>query len=143
VKEAPDNARGRTPTRGPEPRAGSTVVDTGARGQGFGLSSSGGTGTGSTLDVADFCCPDYLQLMVEKIRSNWNSRADIAGLTIVKYTIQRDGTIVSATIAKNSGYAALDVNALRAVVATRQLVPLPAAFPNPTLTVNLNFDYIR
>jgi periplasmic protein TonB len=143
VKDAPDNARGRTPTRGAETRTGSTVVETGARGQGFGLSSSGGTGSGSTLDVSDFCCPDYIQLMVEKIRSNWNSRAEVTGLAIVKYTIQRDGTISNAEIVKSSGFAALDISAQRAVLATRQLVPLPAAFPNPTLTVNLHFDYIR
>ena len=40
--------------------AGSAVAETGARGQGFGLSTGGGAGSGSTLDVADFCCPDYL-----------------------------------------------------------------------------------
>ncbi len=75
VKQAPDEARGRTPTRGEETSAGSAVAETGARGQGFGLSTGGGVGSGSRLDVADFCCPDYLMLMVEKIRSNWNARA--------------------------------------------------------------------
>src|SRR5262245_33108405 len=72
VKNAPDEARGRTPTRGAETRTGSAVAETGARGQGFGLSTSGGSGGNSRLDVADFCCPDYLVLMVEKIRANWN-----------------------------------------------------------------------
>ena len=32
---------------------------------------------------------------------------------------------------------------LRAVVATRQLQPLPAAYPNPTLGLHLNFEYKR
>jgi hypothetical protein len=35
----------------------------------------------------------------------------------------------------------LDLAALRAVVGTRTLNPLPAPFPNPTLTVHLNFQY--
>ena len=81
--------------------------------------------------------------MVEKIRSNWNARAEVAGQVFVKYTIQRDGTLVGMEIESGSGYAALDINALRAVVSTRQLLPLPAAFPNPTLTVHLNFKYTR
>lgn len=143
VAQAPDQAKGRTPTRGPETREGSALAETGARGQGFGLSTSGGVGSGSTLDVQDFCCPDYLVTMVEKIRANWNPRADVPGMTIVKYTIQRDGTIVNAEIERPSGYTALDINSLRAVAGTRQLPALPSAFPNPTLTVHLNFQYTR
>ena len=61
VKQAPDEARGRTPTKGARAeRSGSAIAETGARGQGFGLSTGGGAGSGSTLDVGDFCCPDYL-----------------------------------------------------------------------------------
>src|ERR687888_350689 len=65
LEQAPEGAKGRTPTKGPQTRFGSTVAETGTRGQGFGLSSGGGPGSGSTLDVADFCCPDYLMLMIE------------------------------------------------------------------------------
>src|SRR5206468_7170902 len=93
VKEAPEGARGRTPTRGAETRTGSTLADTGVRGQGFGLSSGGGPGSGSRLDVANFCCPEYIELMVERIRANWNPRTEVAGETIVKFTINRDGSI--------------------------------------------------
>lgn len=143
VKEAPPQARGRTPTPGPETREGKAVAETGARGQGFGLSTSGGVGTGATLDVADFCCPEYVASMITRIRTNWSARAEQPALVVVKYTIQRDGTIVDAGIDKSSGYTALDINALRAVVQTRQLPALPAAFPNPTLTVNLTFEYTR
>lgn len=143
VRQAPDDARGRTPTRGAETRPGSALAETGARGQGFGLSSGGGTGGGSRLDVADFCCPDYLVQMVQRVRSNWVSRAEVPGVTIVKFTIQRDGTVTGAEVERTSGYAALDLAALRAVVGTRQLTPLPAAYPNPTLGVHLNFEYQR
>ncbi len=65
------------------------MAETGARGQGFGLSTGGGAGSGSRLDVADFCCPDYLVLMIERIRSNWNARAEAVGETMIKFTIQR------------------------------------------------------
>jgi TonB family protein len=143
VRDAPDQAKGRAPTKGFETRAGSALAETGARGLGFGLSTSGGVGSGSTLEVDNFCCPDYIALMVEKIRTNWDARAEVPGQVIVKYTIQRDGTIVNASIEKPSGYTALDINSLRAVVGTRQILPLPGAFPNPSLTVHLNFEYRR
>ena len=53
------------------------------------------------------------------------------------------GRSSNATIEKPSGYTALDISSLRAVVGTRQILPLPGAFPNPTLTVHLNFEYRR
>jgi TonB family protein len=144
VKEAPDEARGRTPTRGEEPTPGPAVAATGVRGQGFGLSTGGGTGSGSRLDIAgDFCCPDYIVLMVEKIRGIWNQRVDARGETVITFTIQRDGQITNAMTERSSGYQALDLSALRAVILTRQLPALPDGFPNPSLTVHLNFQYSR
>ena len=142
AQAAPD-ARGKTLTRGEEVRPGNAIADTGARGLGFGLSTGGGPGSGSTLDVADFCCPDYIALMVGQIRSNWNQQVEVPGLTIVKYTIQRDGRLTDVIVERSSGTLSLDQNAQRAVLVTRQLTALPAAFPNPTLTVHLNFQYQR
>jgi TonB family protein len=143
VKQAPDDARGRVPTRGTEGRAGSAIAETGARGQGFGLSTGGGAGFGSFLDVANFCCPDYLVLMTERVRANWNPQSEVAGETLVKFTIQRDGRVTDVAIEKPSGYTALDLTAQRALALVRQLPPLPAEFTNPTLTVHLNFQYQR
>ena len=142
VKQAPDEARGRTPTRGAQTTAGSTVVDTGVRGQGFGLSTGGGAGSGSSLDiVGDFCCPEYIATMIVRIRSVWNQNQGAAGQTLVRFTIQRDGSIINASIKRESGTSTLDLAALRAVLQTKTLPPLPDAFSNPTLTVNLNFQY--
>jgi TonB family protein len=143
VAQAPDDARGRTPTSGEETSAGSTSAVTGVRGQGFGLSTGGGPGSGSSLDVADFCCPDYLVLMIERIRTNWAQRQEVAGQVIVRFAVQRDGQLLDVTLEQSSGYPILDLAAQRAIVLTRQLPPLPAAFPNPTLTVHLNFQYRR
>ena len=141
VKAAPDEARGSTPTRGAEKTAGSTAADTGVRGQGFGLSSGGGPGSGSTLDVADFCCPEYIATMMLMVKRAWNPNQGSAGQTVVKFTIQRDGRLTDIAVAGKSGLETLDLAAQRAVLATRQLPPLPDAFPNPTLTVRLNFRY--
>jgi TonB family protein len=141
VKQAPDEARGRTPTRGAQTSAGSAIAETGTRGQGFGLSTGGGPGSGSTLDVADFCCPDYIALMVERIRSNWVHDQGATGSNYIKFTIQRDGSLTNSSIETPSGTSALDLAALRAVRSTTTLPPLPSAFPNPTLGVRLNFLY--
>ncbi len=143
VTQAPDEARGRTPTRGAETKAGSAVAETGARGQGFGLSTGGGAGSGSTLDVANFCCPDYLIQMIDRIRSNWVRQAEVSGTNLVKFTIQRDGTIGGIELERSSGYQNLDLTSQRALFVTKTLNPLPAQFPNATLTVHLNFEYQR
>ncbi len=141
VKEAPDDARGRTATRGNEIRSGTAAAETGVRGQGFGLSTGGGGGTGSYLDVSNFCCPEYITIMTQRIRSNWVERAGGTGQVIVKFTIQRDGRITDPAVEQSSGNQILDLNAQRALYSTRQLPPLPAAFPDPTLTVHLSFVY--
>jgi TonB family protein len=143
VRQAPDDAKGRTPTRGAETRAGSTLAETGTRGQGFGLSSGGGPGVGSTLDVANFCCPDYIVLMVDRIRSQWAQNQGVAGLVIMRVTIQRDGTLTDISVERPTADPTLNLAAQRAVVLTRKLPPLPDAFPNPTLTVHLSFEYQR
>jgi TonB family protein len=142
VKQAPDEARGRTPTKGAQVMPGSTPVDTGLRGQGFGLSTGGGQGGGSSLEITgDFCCPEYLTVMVARIRSAWNYNQGAMGTSLIRFTINRDGSITNATIFKPSGTVTLDTAALRAVLSTRTLPPLPDAFPNPTLTMRLSFEY--
>jgi len=141
IKDAPDEARGRTPTRGAEARPGTAVAETRARGQGFGLSTGGGPGAGMTLDVGDFCCPEYLLTMSERIRSNWTLSAGSVRPVVVRFTIVRDGTLTQIALEKEDQDTTLNLAALRAVQATRQLPALPAQFPNPTLTVHLTFIY--
>src|SRR4030081_947970 len=84
VKQAPDEARGRTPTKGKEPAFGSAIADTGVRGQGFGLSTGGGAGSGSSLDiVGDFCCPEYLSTMVMRVLSAWKQHHRPTGMNLI------------------------------------------------------------
>jgi TonB family protein len=80
---------------------------------------------------------------VERIRGNWDQRVETTGVTIVFFTIQRDGTLNNYKVERSSGAQVLDNNALRAISRTKQLPPLPAAFPNPTLPVHLTFEYKR
>lgn len=131
----------RTPTRGKEVEKGTAVADTGAKGQGFGLSSGGG-GPAGYLDVANFCCPEYLTTMMDLVHRNWDSKQQAEGSALIRFVIQRDGRIVEASVERSSGVTALDFLASRSVQLTR-LPPLPAAFTEPALTVHIWFDYKR
>jgi TonB family protein len=142
VTQAPPDATAKTANAGAEPREGSTRSDTRVRGQGFGLSSSGGSGGPVQLDVSDFCCPEYIDQMRVFIQQRWEQNQGLAGSTGVKFTILRTGAIQSPQIEKPSGFDALDLAAMRALQRTT-LPPLPAAFPNQTLTVHMRFDYSR
>ena len=114
------------------------------RGLGFGgLSTGGGLGGGSYLDVKNFCCPDYLATMIQVIRGNWSARQQVAGETMVMFRIQRDGRLTDIDVERSSGYPALDLTAQRALFVTQRLPPLPAAFPDDHLTVHLRFEYTR
>jgi outer membrane biosynthesis protein TonB len=60
----------------------------------------------------------------------------------MRFTIRRDGAIDLLRVERPSGFVVLDTAAERALGLTR-LPPLPAAYPNPTLTALLTFTYER
>ncbi len=134
--------RSRTPTKGEQVQKGSAVAQTEGKGQGFGLTSGGG-GTGGYLDIANFCCPEYLATMSEMINRNWNSKQQTDGTTLMKFVIERDGRLTNIQVERASGTPALDYFSQRALALTRQLPPLPAAYTQDRLTVHLVFEYTR
>ena len=125
-----------------EPQAGVTRTETEARGQGFGLATGGSGGTGVQLDVADFCCPEYIEQMVTLIQRSWQANQGVRGVTIMQATITRGGLFEGVMVERPSGFLVLDLAAQRALLTTR-LPELPPQFPNPTLTVHLTFEYQR
>jgi TonB family protein len=145
VDKAVDKSATRNPTTGPKVTTGDARVNTGAAPIPFGgLSTSGGARAGGVkLDVGDFCCPEYLSTMIERIRGSWNQNQGMSGRVIVKFTIRRDGTLTNIELEQGTGNYLLDTEARRAVIYTRQLPPLPAQFTEPSLTVHLAFDYVR
>ncbi|MBM3776873.1 MAG: TonB C-terminal domain-containing protein [Acidimicrobiia bacterium] len=136
-------ARGQRPTTGEEVSEGSARADTGARGRGFGLTGGGGTGSGAYLDVGDFCCPEYLQAVVQAIQRNWNSKQNVTAKTLMQFTIERNGALTKVLVERPSGFVALDMAAQRALLLTQTVPELPAAFSNSTLTVHMWFEYQR
>jgi TonB family protein len=135
--------KGTAAGRGAEAQLGTARVETGAKGQGFGLSSGGGGGDGMTLDVGNFCCPDYLLDMRNRILNNWNQKQGATGIVAMKYTVLRSGQITGIEVEKSSGNPTLDLASHRALLNTRAFSPLPAAFPDAQLTVHLEFEYER
>jgi TonB family protein len=142
-KNAPKEAAAKTLSTGAEPQEGTAKAETRVRGQGFGLSSGGGGSTGGvTLDVTDFCCPDYILTMKELVTQNWVGKRNRTGLTKMMFTILKDGRLEGIRLETSSGSDDLDNEAARALRVTR-LPPLPSRYPNPTLTVHLEFAYER
>ncbi len=145
VAQAPRDATPRaTPSKGAEVQKGDANANTASRSQvPFGGVSGGAAGTGARVDVANFCCPQYLATMQDRILRNWQSRQQSLGTTDVVVVVQRDGTLTDVAVERSSGNAQLDFLATRAVLLTRQLPPLPAEYPNSSLRVHLTFEYQR
>jgi outer membrane biosynthesis protein TonB len=100
--------------RGAEAQAGTARVETGAKGQGFGLSSGGGGDGGIRLDVVNFCCPEYLIDMRARIQKNWIQQQQATGTVLMKYTIRRDGQIAEIEVERGSGNPTLSHHCLAA-----------------------------
>jgi len=137
-------ASAQPPVVGSPLSGGAAAVPDPGRGMGFGgLSTGGSPGGGSYLDVANFCCPDYLVTMLQLIQNNWSRRQDVGGEAMVVFRIQRDGRLTDIELERSSGYPALDLTAQRALFLTQKVPPLPSAFPDDHLTVHLRFEYRR
>ena len=132
----------RPPNTGRQVQTGTSVVETGAKGLGAGLTVGGG-GAGAQLKVdSDFCCPAYLQDVVSRISAVWRSVQPEHGTTVLIFTIQRDGAITGIQTETASGSSLLD----RLSVATLRdpglhLAPLPAEYTPDHLTIHLSFPY--
>jgi TonB family protein len=144
-KKTPDNKveakdpRSRTPTKGAELQKGSAVAETGSKSTSTGLSFGAG-GAGGTLDVANFCCPEYLATMREFILRNWDFHQQTQAVTKLHFVIQKDGRLADIEIERSSGNANLDFLARRALMLT-QLPPLPAGYDQQVLGVHMSFEY--
>lgn len=147
VEKPVDKSTARRPASGPEVKAGDARADTGGAAIPFGgltRPSGGGAATNTvTTDYADFCCPTYLNQMVDLIKRNWNPNQGASGQVQVKFTIRRDGVVSDVQVEKSSNVSMLDLESQRAILKTKTLPPLPREFTPDTLTVHLVLDYHR
>jgi TonB family protein len=145
VEKPAERSTARKPVVGEKVQTGAARVDTGGQPVPFGgLSTSGGGGTGGVrLNVENFCCPQYIETMVQQVRRNWNQNQGATGQNTVRFTIRRDGMLTNVEVDETSKNPLLDLESRRAVLNTQRLPPLPAQFTPPTLTVYLVFEYQR
>jgi len=130
------------PSTGETVRPGQSRVETGSTSNEGGL-STGGTGGASSQGNVNFCDPQYLGQMVSMIYGNWKRDTAVGAKPIIRFVIQRNGTLTDITVRQPSGYPFLDNAAYRAVVLTRAIPPLPACYPHSDYAMNLTFEYIR
>ena len=71
------------PSTGPEIKSGAARVVTPNAAQipfgGLAERAGGASAGGPRLDVANFCCPEYIETMTQRIRSNWDQQQGAAG----------------------------------------------------------------
>lgn len=132
----------RTPTQGTQVKQGDARVQTNQTAAiPFGGLATGGNGMNAArTDFADFCCPEYLQMMQRQIYANWKANQGQVGTNTLKFTVRRDGTITDITVDKPSN-PFLDLASHRALEQTQRLPPLPAPYRGDRLTVYLDFTY--
>lgn len=98
-----------------------------------------GTGV-AALEGGDFPYTIYIDRMLTLIGGRWlrpQTQAEVT--TQVYFVIERDGRLREVKIEKSSGSSAFDRAALRAVLETSPLPPLPFAYSGTHLGVHLTF----
>ncbi len=92
----------------------------------------------AAFDNPSFTYGYYVDQMLAKISSNWVRPPVGSGVEATLYfRIQRDGSIRELSIARSSGINGFDLAALRAIQSSSPLPPLPRAFREDSLGVNL------
>jgi TonB family protein len=149
AKLLPSPEKKKAPAAAPAPQkqaatsaAGSSVAPGSQSGRGGSLGAGGDVGIGAaTFDQPDFNYSYYIERMLVTIGTNWFKPAlTVPTSPMIRFRIQRDGTIADADIERSSGLPFVDRAALRAVLASSPLPPLPAEFSGDHLGVHLIFE---
>jgi protein TonB len=90
----------------------------------------------------------YVAAMRNRISSNWlmstvSPNILSAPRTYLTFEIQRDGTITNPETTQSSGIPEVDRSALRAILASNPLPPLPADYSGGSINVQFYFDFHR
>lgn len=96
------------------------------------------------LEGEKFTDDFYLNLIISKIGSNWINpvRGGKRLSTVIYFKIARDGTIFDAKVEKKSGSLLFDQAALRAVLVSSPMPPLPDSYSGDHLGVHFEFEHI-
>jgi protein TonB len=111
-------------------------------GTGGPVGTGGNVGVGgATFDQPDFNYSYYVERMLGTIGMNWFKPAESVPISpMIRFRIERDGTISDPQVERTSGLPFVDRAALRAVIASSPLPPLPQEFGGRYLGVHLIFE---
>jgi TonB family protein len=117
-------------------------------GTGGGTGSGAGSGAGDPFSVAGFPFQFYLQMISDKITTNWfQSLVDpgVGGLlqTQVYFRIYRNGQISDVRVDVSSGVEAFDLSARRAILASAPFATLPNEYDGQYLGITLIFEHAK
>lgn len=90
----------------------------------------------------------YVAAMRNRISANWllstvSANIVSAPRVYMTFEIQRDGTIANVQMTQPSGIPEVDRSALRAILASSPLPPLPAEYSGSSVSVQFYFDFHR
>lgn len=107
---------------------------------------SAGLSAGVGVDDANFEFTYYLISLRNKIGQNWSAPAGMVTSgkpvrAVIYFRVQRNGAVADAKIEEGSGFAFFDQSALRAVLISDPLPPLPLGYGGGNLGVHFAFEY--
>jgi hypothetical protein len=100
-----------------------------------------------TLSTYAWEWASYINYFKEKLYEVWRappayfSLGVIHGYTVIRLTIDRSGRMVNSQVLDHKGHSSLQISSENAVNAVFPLKPLPADFPDETLTLTLTMFY--
>jgi TonB family protein len=141
------NAGGRTGSGPGGERAPGSPASGGPNGTGS-LATPSGSGAGALLDVgADGGVIGWFRGIERKVEPYWRKAfPDWAisegrgGLVTITMVVQKDGTLISASVARSSGIAEFDKNILIAVRRAAPFAPLPPRLRPGPQVLRMTFD---
>lgn len=92
------------------------------------------------FDQPDFKYPVYIEKLVLIIGMNWFKPQSVQRSPVVHFQIERDGTITHPRLVTSSGVQFVDKAALRAVIASSPVPPLPAGYGGAHLGIQVVFE---
>jgi TonB family protein len=92
--------------------------------------------------------PSYVDAVRNRISSNWlQSTVDPsvrwAPRASFTFQIMRDGTVANVQMTQGSGNRTVDSSALRAILSSSPVSPLPSNYPGNSVSVEFYFDFRR
>jgi TonB family protein len=117
-------------------------------GSGSGEGSGFGTGYSSQIGLSDFPYTYYLQIITDRVSSNWFTSLVDPGVqghfqTVVYFKIYRNGQISEVKVQESSGLRSLDLSAIRSVQRSAPLPPLPSDYDKDYLGIYLIFEHSK